>query len=61
MTDRRSWMRRLRAVLAGAAVLLVATAREVSAHVVRIEIVSRQTAFNGRRFGAVGQDRKSVV
>lgn len=60
MTDRRSWMRRLRAVLVGAAVLLMVAAREASAHVVRIEILSRQTAFNGRRFGTVGQYEKII-
>ena len=47
-------------VLIGAAALLLATAREASAKIVRIEIVSRQVAFGGRRFGAVGQYEKIV-
>src|SRR3954454_10590044 len=49
----------MRAALIGA-VLLLATAREASAKIVRIEIVSRQTAFGGRRFGAVGQYEKII-
>ncbi len=51
--------RLMRAALIGA-VLLLATAREASAKIVRIEIVSRQTAFGGRRFGAVGQYEKII-
>src|SRR6185369_7367594 len=51
---------RVRAGWLGAAALLVVTAREASAKIVRIEIVSRQTAFGGRRFGAVGQYEKII-
>jgi hypothetical protein len=51
---------RLRMVLIGAAALLLATAREASAKIVRIEIVSRQVAFGGRSFGTVGQYEKIV-
>src|SRR6476660_6416374 len=51
---------RFRAALVGAAAFLLGTAREASAKIVRIEIVSRQTAFGGRRFGAVGQYEKII-
>jgi hypothetical protein len=51
---------RLRAALLVAAVLLIATAGEAGAKIVRIEIVSRQTAFGGRRFGTVGQYEKII-
>jgi len=51
---------RVRVALVAAAALLLATAREASAKIVRIEIVSRQTAFGGRSFGAVGQYEKIV-
>ncbi|HEX7981487.1 MAG TPA: alpha/beta hydrolase domain-containing protein, partial [Gemmatimonadaceae bacterium] len=51
---------RLRAGWIGAAVLLLATAREASAKIVRIEIVSRQVAFGGRQFGSVGQYEKII-
>src|SRR3954468_21453293 len=61
MTDRRSGIRRrLRPALVGAAVFLLAAAPEASAKIVRIEIVSRMTAFAGRRFGAVGQYEKII-
>lgn len=50
----------LRRAIACAAMLLLVGARDARAHVVRIEIVSRQTAFGGRRFGAVGQYEKIV-
>src|SRR4051812_20538467 len=53
-------MARLRVAVVGAVMLLPATAREASAKTVRIEIVSRQTAFGGRRFGAVGQYEKII-
>jgi hypothetical protein len=43
-----------------AALLLVAIATEAAAHVVRIEIVSRETAFGGRRFGTVGPYERIV-
>ena len=45
---------------AGALVLLVALTSEAAAHVTRIEIVSRETAFGGQRFGAVGQYERIV-
>lgn len=51
---------RLRTVLIGAVVLLLATAREASAKIVRIEIVSRQVAYGGRSFGTVGQYEKII-
>src|SRR5689334_13692431 len=51
---------RMRVALVAAAALLLATAREASAKIVRIEIVSRQTAFGGRRFGPVGQYEKII-
>src|SRR5215203_2539618 len=48
-------------ILACASALLVAPAREAAAHIVRIEIVSRETpAFGGRRFGTVGQYERIV-
>src|SRR6185369_10847628 len=49
-----------RTALIVAAGLLLATVREASAKIVRIEIVSRQVAFGGRRFGAVGHYEKIV-
>src|SRR5690349_20702700 len=51
---------RLRVALLGATVLVLATAHEAGAKIVRIEIVSRQPAFGGRRFGAVGQYEKII-
>src|SRR3954465_3613596 len=51
---------RMRAVLIVAGTLLLVAAREASAKIVRIEIVSRMTAFAGRRFGAVGQYEKII-
>jgi hypothetical protein len=48
-------------VAACVASLLVASAREAAAHIVRIEIVTRESpAFGGQRFGAVGQYEKIV-
>jgi hypothetical protein len=55
MTRRPVWRV---ALLAGA--LLLAGVREASARVVRIEIVWRGVAYDGRRFGAVGQYEKIV-
>jgi hypothetical protein len=43
-----------------AAALVIAGAREAAARVVRIEIVWRGPAYDGRRFGAVGQYEKIV-
>jgi hypothetical protein len=40
--------------------LLVALAQSAAAHVVRIEIISRETAFGGQRFGSVGQYERIV-
>jgi hypothetical protein len=40
--------------------LLVAMAHDAAAHVVRIEIISRSTAFGGQRFGSVGQYERIV-
>jgi hypothetical protein len=43
------------------AALVVAPAREAAAHIVRIEVVARESpAFGGRRFGAVGQYERIV-
>ena len=46
--------------LAACAALLLVPAREAVAHVVRIEVVSRETAFGGQRFGSVGQYERIV-
>jgi len=51
--------RALRA-LSLALVLLLAAARDASARIVRIEILSRGTAYEGRAFGAVGQYERIV-
>ena len=40
--------------------LLLAVANEAAAHVVRIEILKREPAFGGRRFGSVGQYERIV-
>ncbi|MEO8562097.1 MAG: alpha/beta hydrolase domain-containing protein [bacterium] len=53
-------IRRVCGMAVSVAALLAATAHEAIAHVVRIEIVSHETAFGGRRFGAVGQYEKIV-
>ncbi|HKH93168.1 MAG TPA: alpha/beta hydrolase domain-containing protein [Gemmatimonadaceae bacterium] len=51
--------RALRA-LSLALVLLLAGARDASARIVRIEILSRGTAYEGRAFGAVGQYERII-
>src|SRR5439155_19281855 len=40
--------------------LLLGAASDARAHIVRVEIVSRATAYGGRRFGAVGQYEKII-
>ena len=48
-------IRRLLYMAIAACALLLMGAREASARIVRIEIVWRGPAYDGRRFGAVGQ------
>ena len=55
MRRRRPWLTALLAC-----VLLLAGARDASARIVRIEIVWRGPAYDGRRFGTVGAYEKIV-